>query len=110
MAKEKKADVAVTNWEGGVIYRWVADNRARRVPLFVITTTGMRTKTEVVAKFGVGCVFDNKAGKAVLVRRGIAVNGDPAPRAKPAAKEPRGKAKGPLARKMRKAGSREVGA
>ncbi len=34
------------------IVRWVADRRARRVPLFVIEATGLKTKKKIVAKFG----------------------------------------------------------
>jgi hypothetical protein len=38
--------------------KWVADNRARRVPTFVIEQTGLATKKEIVAKFGPGVVFE----------------------------------------------------
>ena len=34
------------------ITRWVADRRARRVPNFVIDATGMKTKKQIVARFG----------------------------------------------------------
>ncbi|HEU4384428.1 MAG TPA: hypothetical protein VFR85_13150 [Anaeromyxobacteraceae bacterium] len=42
----------------GEITRWAADRRARRVPNFVIETTGLKTKKQVVAKFGEGVVFE----------------------------------------------------
>jgi hypothetical protein len=38
--------------------RWVADNRARRVPTFVIEATGLDTKKKIVAKFGADVVFE----------------------------------------------------
>ena len=37
--------------------RWVADNRARRVPTFVIEATGLDTKKKIVAKFGANAAF-----------------------------------------------------
>ncbi len=40
------------------ITRWAADRRARRVPNFVIDMTGMKTKKQIVAKYGVGVVFE----------------------------------------------------
>ncbi len=42
----------------GEITRWVADNRARRVPNFVIETTGLDTKKKIVAKYGPGAAFE----------------------------------------------------
>ncbi len=45
------------------ISRWVADARARRVPTFVIQSTGLDTKKKIVAKFGPGAVFEK--GKPV---------------------------------------------
>lgn len=44
------------------ITRWAADRRARRVPNFVIDQTGLKTKKQIVAKFGEGVVFEK--GKA----------------------------------------------
>jgi hypothetical protein len=38
--------------------RWAADRRARRVPNFVIELTGLKTKKQIVAKFGDGVVFE----------------------------------------------------
>jgi hypothetical protein len=40
------------------ITRWVADNRARRVPTFVIEATGLDTKKKIVAKYGEGAAFE----------------------------------------------------
>jgi hypothetical protein len=40
------------------ITRWVADKRARRVPLFVIDATGLDTKKKIVAKFGEDAAFE----------------------------------------------------
>jgi hypothetical protein len=42
----------------GEITRWAADRRARRVPNFVIDLTGLKTKKQIVAKFGDGVVFE----------------------------------------------------
>ncbi|HEX9401682.1 MAG TPA: hypothetical protein VF912_16355 [Anaeromyxobacter sp.] len=42
----------------GEMSRWAADRRARRVPNFVIAMTGLKTKKQIVAKFGEGVVFD----------------------------------------------------
>jgi len=44
------------------ISRWAADRRARRVPNFVIELTGLKTKKQIVAKYGDGVVFEK--GKA----------------------------------------------
>ncbi len=40
------------------ISRWAADRRARRVPNFVIDLTGLKTKKQIVAKYGEGVVFE----------------------------------------------------
>jgi hypothetical protein len=42
----------------GEITRWAADRRARRVPNFVIEMTGMKTKKQIVTKYGEGVVFE----------------------------------------------------
>ena len=42
----------------GELTRWVADNRARRVPNFVIEATGLDTKKKIVAKFGPNASFE----------------------------------------------------
>ncbi len=38
--------------------KWVADRRARRVPNFVIEQTGLKTKKQIVAKYGEGVLFE----------------------------------------------------
>jgi hypothetical protein len=40
------------------ITRWVPDRRARRVPNFVIEATGLKTKKQIVAKFGENVTFE----------------------------------------------------
>lgn len=40
------------------ITRWVADNRARRVPTFVIQATGLDTKKKIVARYGANVAFE----------------------------------------------------
>ncbi len=42
----------------GEITKWIADNRARRVPNFVIEATGLDTKKKIVAKYGPGAAFE----------------------------------------------------
>jgi site-specific recombinase XerC len=42
--------------------KWVADRRARRVPNFVIEQTGLKTKKQIVVKFGENATFEK--GKA----------------------------------------------
>jgi hypothetical protein len=42
----------------GDISRWAADRRARRVPNFVIELTGLKTKKQIVQKYGDGVVFE----------------------------------------------------
>jgi len=42
----------------GEITRWVADRRARRVPNFVIEQTGLKTKKQIVAKYGDNAAFE----------------------------------------------------
>jgi len=44
---------------GEEITRWVADNRARRVPKFVIAMTGgLDTKKKIVARYGENAAFE----------------------------------------------------
>jgi hypothetical protein len=52
----------------GQISRWAADRRARRVPNFVIDLTGLKTKKQIVAKYGDGVVFEK--GKPAPKPRG----------------------------------------
>jgi hypothetical protein len=40
------------------VTKWAADRRARRVPNFVIEQTGLKTKKQIVAKYGDGVVFE----------------------------------------------------
>jgi hypothetical protein len=40
------------------VTRWAADRRARRVPNFVIEQTGLKTKQQIVSKYGEGVVFE----------------------------------------------------
>jgi hypothetical protein len=42
----------------GEITRWISDNRARRVPNFVIEMTGLDTKKKIVAKYGPNAAFE----------------------------------------------------
>jgi hypothetical protein len=71
--------------------RWVADNRARRVPNFVIELTGgLDTKKKIVARFGPGVVFEK--GKPVPTPKMDGANS-----VTPLAAEP--KAKRPMVRK-----------
>jgi hypothetical protein len=78
--EELKAQVAKAIGKGGrprkggprpaaraELNRWVADRRARRVPNFVIEQTGLKTKKQIVAKFGDNAAFEK---------------GKPAPKAK----------------------------
>jgi hypothetical protein len=50
------------------ITRWVADARARRVPNFVIESTGLDTKKKIVARFGANAAFEK--GKPVPKTKG----------------------------------------
>jgi hypothetical protein len=52
----------------GEMVRWVADNRARRVPNFVIEATGLDTKKKIVARYGPGAAFEK--GKALPRAKG----------------------------------------
>jgi hypothetical protein len=53
----KRGRAAVRRAARSEITRWVADNRARRVPNFVIEATGLDTKKKVVAKYGENAAF-----------------------------------------------------
>jgi hypothetical protein len=75
----------------GEITRWVADKRARRVPTFVIETTGLDTKKKIVAKFGENAVFQK--GKPLPPEAGKSY----------AEPKPEVKAKAPIVRKKAKA-------
>ena len=48
--------------------RWVPDKQARRVPNFVIEMTGLKTKKDIVAKYGEDAVFEK--GRPVPARGG----------------------------------------
>jgi hypothetical protein len=48
--------------------RWVADRRARRVPTFVIALTGLKTKKQIVARYGADAAFEK--GKPAPRSRG----------------------------------------
>ena len=41
----------------GPATKWVADGKAKRVPNFVIQSTGLKTKAGIIAKFGEGATF-----------------------------------------------------
>jgi hypothetical protein len=41
-----------------VVERWVPDRRARRVPNFVIEATGLRTKKEILDRYGEHAIFE----------------------------------------------------
>ena len=56
-AKSARRHVAGSR-RAGEITRWVADNRARRVPTFVIEATGLHTKKKIVAKYGANVAFE----------------------------------------------------
>jgi hypothetical protein len=64
------------------IARWVADRRARRVPLFVIEATGLSTKRQIVAKYGEDAAFD-KGKPLPPVAAKSAIQSKPAVKAKP---------------------------
>jgi hypothetical protein len=40
-----------------LVERWVPDRRARRVPKFVLETTGLATKREIVERYGEHAIF-----------------------------------------------------
>lgn len=56
--KKPQPQAFVPPSQRGMITRWAADARARKVPTFVIEMTGLFTKAEVVAKYGDTCVFE----------------------------------------------------
>jgi hypothetical protein len=69
------------------IVRWVADNRARRVPNFVIEATGLDTKRKIVARFGPNAAFEvGKPLPAVAKANGPA--GEAAPKTPPKPRPP----------------------
>jgi hypothetical protein len=65
--------------------KWVADRRARRVPNFVIAMTGLKTKQQIVAKFGANVAFEK--GRA-LPKVGGATGVEADPKTSPKAKPP----------------------
>ena len=44
--------------QASLVERWVPDRRARRVPKFVIETTGLATKREIVERYGEHAIFE----------------------------------------------------
>jgi hypothetical protein len=52
----------------GDISKWAADRRARRVPNFVIEMTGLKTKKQIVQRYGDAVVFEK--GKPAPKARG----------------------------------------
>ena len=67
------------------ITRWIADRRARRLPTFVIEATGLKTKKQVVAKYGSNAVFER--GKPLPKMTAATASRDQA-KATPTAKAP----------------------
>ena len=57
----------------GAVERWVPDRNARRVPNFVIEVTGLKTKQEIVARYGEHAVFEKGQPAPAALRIG-AVN------------------------------------
>jgi hypothetical protein len=92
--------------KSGLITRFVADNTARRVPIFVITSTKLKTVKKLRSVYGFGAAWDKlENGKAKLIRRGEKVEvkgkarGKPAKKAAPRVK----KAKTPAKKRSHKA-------
>jgi len=44
--------------QASLVERWVPDRRARRVPKFVIESTGLATKRQIVERFGEHAIFE----------------------------------------------------
>jgi hypothetical protein len=55
--KDRRRGRAARPTASSEMTRWVADNRARRVPKFVIEATGLDTKKKIVAKYGANAAF-----------------------------------------------------
>ncbi len=61
-----------TKWDRFECIQWVADAHARRVPNFVKATTKLRTKKQIVKKFGIGVAFKKlENGKAKMIAKGV---------------------------------------
>jgi hypothetical protein len=56
----------------GSVERWVPDRSARCVPNFVIEATGLRTKQEIVARFGEHAIFEKGQPAPAPLRAGAA--------------------------------------
>jgi hypothetical protein len=67
----------------GQITRWVADNRARRVPTFVIESTGLDTKKKIVAKYGPNAAFEKGKPPPPVVEKNSAADRKAETKAKP---------------------------
>jgi hypothetical protein len=63
---------AATRRRAGAVERWVPDRAARRVPNFVIEATGLRTKQEIVARFGEHAIFEKGQPAPPPLRAGAA--------------------------------------
>ena len=91
--RKRRAGRAAPARRSLVITSWVADNRARRVPNFVIEATGLDTKKRIVAKYGQNAAFS----------RGKPLPPVKVEHAKPADAQPKGarevKARPPVVRK-----------
>lgn len=57
-ARKGRAPAAGRSAPRAELDKWVADRRARRVPNFVIEQTGLKTKKQIVAKFGDNAAFE----------------------------------------------------
>jgi hypothetical protein len=58
VGRKRRGRAAARAAPRGNLQKWVADRRARRVPNFVIEQTGMKTKKQIVAKFGENATFE----------------------------------------------------
>jgi hypothetical protein len=91
-AKGRRHNRPASSRRAGEITRWVADNRARRVPTFVIDATGLDTKKKIVAKYGVNAAFEKGKSLPPLIEE-----------KSEAERKPRVTAKPPVVRKKQKA-------
>ncbi len=57
-----------TKYTGTECMRWALNNRARRVPRFVIAYTGCKTKTSLMKKFALGTVFEKEEAPVKVLK------------------------------------------
>lgn len=71
-SRAPRGGAAASRRRAGTVERWVPDRNARRVPNFVIEATGLKTKQEIVTRYGEHAIFEKGQPAPAALRTGAA--------------------------------------